>query len=248
MIIGQKKIFLGSRILWGLALLLIVVVVAGGPGAHLGLWSPLDGFILTLKAGFIGGLALAGLALIAAIIIAISKNRGGMGKTLLILLIGLVLASPVGYLRLSGGGGVPAIHDITTDMEKPPVFIALVGKRGEGANSLAYEADKLPALQKAAYPDIKPLMTPLEPGKALAKALEVANKMGWDITGVTASVPRFEATDRTFWFGFADDIVVVITKTGAGSRIDMRSVSRVGRSDLGTNAKRLRKFRTLFTG
>lgn len=248
MIIGHKKTFLGSRILWGLALLLILLVLAGGPGAHLGLWSPLEGFVLTLKSGFIGGLALAGLSLIALVIITISKNRGGMGKSCLTLLIGLVLAAPVLYLRLSGGGGVPPIHDITTDTGNPPVFTALIGKRGEGANSLAYEADKLPALQEKAYPDIKPLITSLAPDKALARAIEVAHRMGWDITGVDAAVPRFEATDHSAWFDFADDIVLVIKKTEAGSQIDMRSVSRVGRSDLGANAKRLRKFRELFTG
>lgn len=246
MIIGQKKIFPGSRILWVLALLLMMVVFIGGPGVHLGLWSPITGFSISLRAGFLGGLALAGLSLIAITIIAMSKNKGGMGKSILTLLIGLVLASPVTYLILTGGGGVPPIHDITTDMDNPPAFIALVDKRGEAANSLAYDSEKLIEMQKVAYPDIKPLLTSLEPDKALARAIEVAGNMGWEITGLDAAVPRFEATDHTFWFGFADDIVVVIKKTEHGSQIDMRSVSRVGISDLGANTDRIRSFQTIF--
>ena len=60
-----------------------------------------------------------------------------------------------------------------------------------------------------------------------------------------AAVPaegRLEATARTRWFGFRDDVVVRVRPDGAGSRVDVRSVSRVGRSDLGTNARRIRGF------
>jgi len=241
MIIGQKKIFFGARIIWGLALLLLLIVVAGGPGVHLGLWTPYEGFLLSLKGGFMGGLALAGLSLIVIIIIAVNK-KGGMGKALLSLFIGLLLAAPVGYLRLSKGGGVPPIHDITTDMVNPPEFMALVGMRGEAANSLAYEGEKLAAQQKAAYPDIAPLMVLDTPEQALSKALEVAVHLGWEITGVDAAAKRFEATDYSLWFRFADDVVLTITETESGSRIDMRSISRVGKSDLGVNAKRIMAF------
>lgn len=246
MILGQKKIFMGARILWALALVLMLVVLAGGPGVHLGLWTPLDGFILSMRAGFMGGLVLAGLSLIVIIIIAMSKNRGGMGKAILTLLIGSVLASPVGYLRMSGGGGVPPIHDITTDMVNPPQFIALVGKRGEDANSLLYEGEKLAVQQKQAYPDITPLMVSDEPEQAFARALDVAGNMGWDITGIDVAAMRFEATDHTFWFAFADDVVLTVKATEAGSQLDLRSVSRVGRSDLGANAKRIRAFLNSF--
>ena len=242
MILGQKKIFFGSRILWALALLLMLVVLIGGPGVHLGLWSPLEGFLLSMKAGFMGGLALAILSLIVIIIIAANKKRGGMGKAILSLVIGLVLASPVGYLRLSGGGGVAPIHDITTDTVNPPLFIALVGKRGADANSLVYEGDKLAAMQNKSYPEIMPLAVADDTEKAFAKALDVAENMGWEITGVDAAALRFEATDYSSWFAFADDVVVTIKATDAGSQIDLRSVSRVGVSDLGANAKRIMSF------
>jgi uncharacterized protein (DUF1499 family) len=245
MILGQKKIFLGARILWVLALLLIVVVIAGGPGVHLGLWSPLNGFIITLRAGFMGGLALAGLSLIVILII-VMKKKYGMGKAVLTMFIGLVLAMPVIYLRMSGGGGVPPIHDITTDMVNPPEFMALVGKRGAEANSLEYEGEKLAAQQEQAYPDVKPLMLVDDPQAAFAKAIEVAGNMGWHITGVDASALRFEATDYSFWFAFADDIVVIVKADESGSQLDLRSVSRVGMSDLGVNAKRILAFQSNF--
>lgn len=243
MILGKKQNFIGASIIWGLALLLLLVVLAGGPGAHLGLWTPLEGFIITLRGAFMGGIGLAALAVIVMIIIAVRKKSGGMGKAVMVLLIGLLLAGPVAYLRLSGGGGVPPIHDITTDTVNPPQFVALVGKRGADANSLVYGGEELAAQQKKAYPDIVPIMVPDKPEKAFARALEVAASLGWDVTGVVASGLRFEATDHTFWFAFADDIVLTIVATETGSRIDLRSVSRVGVSDLGANAKRIRAFR-----
>ncbi len=245
-ILGQKKVFLGARILWALALLLVLVVAAGGPGVHLGLWSPLEGFIITLRSGFMGGLALAGLSLIVIVIIAMNKKRGGMGKAILTLLIGLLLASPVGYLRLFGGGDIPPIHDITTDMVNPPEFVALVGTRGDDANSLDYEGAEIASQQRQAYPDIKPIMVSSLPEQAFAKALEVAGNMGWTVTGVDSSTLRFEATDHTFWFAFKDDVVLTIKSTETGSQIDLRSVSRVGMSDLGANADRIRAFQDNF--
>jgi len=69
--------------------------------------------------------------------------------------------------------------------------------------------------------------------------------MGWKIVDAEKGEGRIEATDRTFWFGFTDDIVIRIIPNGAGSRIDVRSASRVGKSDLGVNAKRIRAFMRL---
>ncbi|VAX08801.1 hypothetical protein MNBD_ALPHA03-1843 [hydrothermal vent metagenome] len=250
--IGQKKTFLGAQIIWLLALLLILVVMAGGPGVHLGLWAPIDGFVLSLKGGFMGGIALAGLSLLVIVIMAVKKTCRGLGKAILALCIGLLLAAPVAYLRLSGGGGVPAIHDITTDLVNPPKFIALVGKRGEGANSLEYDSEKLIPLQKEFYPNIGPIMTSADPQAAFIQARDVAADLGWVILGLDTSeiefgAGRFEATDYSFWFKFADDIVVVVKETETGSQIDLRSVSRVGVSDLGVNAKRIKSFQDSFS-
>jgi len=251
--IGQKKTFIGMQLMWGiriiwlLALLLLVVVFAGGPGVHLGLWAPLEGFVISMKGGFLGGLALSGLSLLALVVLAVKRTCVGLGKVITALSIGLILAAPVAYLRLSDGSGVPPIHDITTDFVDPPIFIALVGKRGEGANSLEYDQGKPALLQKEFYPHIRPIITPEDPQKAFVRAMEVAVSLGWVISGVDAGAGRFEATDHSFWFKFADDIVLVVTETETGSQIDLRSVSRVGRSDLGVNAKRITRFQKSYS-
>ena len=72
--------------------------------------------------------------------------------------------------------------------------------------------------------------------------MAAARKIGWVIVDANAAEGRIETTDTTFWFGFKDDIVIRITPADHGSRVDIRSVSRVGKSDVGTNAKRIRKY------
>jgi len=66
--------------------------------------------------------------------------------------------------------------------------------------------------------------------------------MGWRVVSSAPAEGRLEASDTTRWFGFTDDIVVRVTAAPNGSRIDVRSASRVGRSDLGVNARRIRAF------
>ena len=246
MMADQQKTFIGVRILLGLTLLLLILVFMGGPGVHLGIWTPIDGFRLSFVGGYMGGLFLAGLSVVVMIIVAMDKKKRGMGKLMLTLCIGLLLAAPLGYLRLSGGGGIPMIHDITTDTIRPPEFIVLVEKRGEDANSLVYGGEELAAKQAAAYPDVKPLMVPDEPEAVFNKALDTARRLGWEIAGVDSAVKRFEATDYSFWFKFADDIVVIVKPTETGSRIDLRSISRAGRSDFGVNAARILRFQDNF--
>jgi len=80
------------------------------------------------------------------------------------------------------------------------------------------------------------------PPVAFSRALEAAERMGWTLVANNPAEGRIEATDTTFWYGFKDDIVIRVTPAGAGSRVDVRSVSRVGRSDIGTNARRVRRY------
>jgi uncharacterized protein (DUF1499 family) len=74
------------------------------------------------------------------------------------------------------------------------------------------------------------------------RAEATARAMGWEIVAAEPGEGRIEATDTTMWFGFKDDIVIRIVPEGEGSRLDIRSMSRVGKSDLGKNADRIRKF------
>jgi uncharacterized protein (DUF1499 family) len=83
------------------------------------------------------------------------------------------------------------------------------------------------------------LILPPQPADAFQKAPAEASKMGWAIIDANEEQGRVEATATTSWFGFKDDIVVRIRPDGFGSRVDVRSVSRVGTDDLGTNARRV---------
>ena len=137
---------------------------------------------------------------------------------------------------------VPAIHDITTDTENPPAFVSILPLRKDAPNTADYGGPEIAAKQKAAYPDLTSAMLPLPPPPAFEHALRTARDMGWTIVDSNPGEGRIEATDTTFWFGFKDDIVIRIVPADQGSRVDVRSVSRVGRSDVGTNAKRIRKY------
>ncbi len=242
MSLNEKKPFIGARIIWIVALLLGFVILVAGPGVRLGLWEPIEGFMVTLRWGMRAGLTVAGLSLLVVIYMAITKNKVGMGKVIMALVIGLLMAAPMGAIRMGGGGAAHPIHDITTDMVNPPEFIALVGKRGDKVNSIVYAGEEVSNKQKEIYPDITSLMVSDAPGQAFAKALEVAEDMGWELSGVDEAGLRFEGTARTVWYGFVDDVVVTIKATDTGSQIDMRSVSRVGGSDFGVNAARIRTF------
>jgi uncharacterized protein (DUF1499 family) len=135
---------------------------------------------------------------------------------------------------------VPPIHDITTDPDNPPAFIAVVPLReAASANPAAYEGAKIAGQQRSAYPDIVPLNLAIPPVKAFNRALDTAQRMGWTIVAADDAAGRIEASDRSRWFGFTDDIVIRISPSASGSRIDLRSSSRLGRSDFGANAARI---------
>jgi uncharacterized protein (DUF1499 family) len=161
--------------------------------------------------------------------------------------LGITLA-PWAYQKSLGGP--PPINDITTDTENPPPFVAVIPLREAARPSLGggalvsanYGGSAVAELQKKAYPDIQPLMLALPPSKVFDLALDEARKSGWTIVATDQEQGRIEATDRTGWYGFTDDIVLRIQSDGTGTRLDMRSHSRVGRGDRGKNAERIRAF------
>ena len=125
---------------------------------------------------------------------------------------------------------MPPIHDITTDPDNPPAFSAVVPLRqGEGINSMAYEGAKVAEQQRQAYPDVVPVTVGLVPDVAFARALDTAQRMGWTIVASDKPAGRIEASQRSRWMGFTDDIIARVTPASSGSRIDLRSSSRYGR-------------------
>lgn len=122
------------------------------------------------------------------------------------------------------------------------------GMEGRLVSEVQEEAEFNPDHQKkevsAPYPRLETVVLPSVPfDMAYQAALETVNAKGWTIVTAEPQEGRIEATDTTFWFEFKDDVMIRVLPEGeSGSRVDVRSVSRVGLSDLGANAKRVKLF------
>ena len=136
----------------------------------------------------------------------------------------------------------PRIHDITTDTVDPPQFVSLLTRRGASASPAEYDGPEAASEQHEAYPDIQPLALGLPVAQAFDAAVAAAGRMRWEVIAAERDARRVEAIATTFWLRFKDDIVVRVREAGAGSRIDVRSKSRIGVGDLGTNARRISRF------
>lgn len=183
-------------------------------------------------------LALAGIGLIGAI-----KNRNQKAKHRAALVV-LILIIPMATLFYHGlkGSQAPMIHDITTDTANPPQFNKVLELRDEGANSLQIDADVI-KLQQEHYPAIGSLALSMGKPAAMEKIQSTMLALGWEVLAADEASGIIEASDTSFWFGFVDDVVVRISATESGGvLVDMRSASRVGKSDLGKNAQRIQTF------
>ena len=219
------------------ALGLILLLVAG-PAYRLGV--PLEAAFSILRwGGYTGALGVT-LGMVASFVAYRRRQRLPMAIAIVACVLGVVaVVIPSSWQRRARTA--PPIHDITTDLDNPPTFEAVVPLRAESPNTL----DRPPLLagqQRDGYPDIAPVTLPLPPDRVFNRSLDVAQRLGWEIVAANQASGRIEATDTTRWFGFKDDVAVRITAWGSGTRVDVRSVSRVGRSDLGTNARRIREF------
>jgi uncharacterized protein (DUF1499 family) len=138
---------------------------------------------------------------------------------------------------------VPPIHDITTDIADPPLFVRVAALRKPEDHPVAYDGPSVGEQQRRAYPDLVPLVLKAPHDKVFAAAQGVLASMGLEPVEADAAQGRIEATATSLLFGFKDDVVVRIADDPGGTRVDVRSKSRVGRNDLGVNAKRIRAFR-----
>jgi len=181
-------------------------------------------------------------ALVAVLLLSMARSPapGARGRAALALLLGLVVAGPPLYMYWQVQH-LPRIHDITTNTDNPPTFEAVLPLRKGARNAVDYPATTATE-QRKGYPDIAPLMLPLAPPAAFDRAVQAARAMGWDIVATVPEKLRLEATATTLLFGFKDDVVVRVTPQAQGSVVDVRSLSRVGGSDFGTNAKRVRAY------
>ena len=212
-----------------LALAALLALAASGPGTRFDAFSYRVGLELFRWAAYLGLAA----ALVAVVVLAVpAARRAGIALPAMALLVGLaVFYVPFQFQRTARS--VPSINDITTDTEHPPQFMTAAHP---------YPGDDFARRQRAAYPELGGARLRVAPAEAFKRALSVAQSMGWEVVGQDAAGGRIEAVDTTRWFGFRDDIAIRVTPEGEASRVDVRSRSRVGRNDLGTNARRIRAY------
>jgi uncharacterized protein (DUF1499 family) len=222
------------------AVFALLMVGGAGPAYRLGLVDLTGAFVL-MRWGAWMGLAALLVALIGAWITRPGARRRGFGLTLTGAVAGAA-AFGVPFAMLESAKASPPIHDITTDTENPPRFVAIIALRQGSPNPAEYQGEAVARQQRAAYPDIRPVTLAEPPDAAFKRALTAAREIGWQIVAAVPAQGRIEATDTTAWFGFKDDVVIRITPTAGGSRIDARSVSRLGEGDLGKNAARIRGY------
>ena len=211
------------------ALIALVMLALSGPLTRFDVWSYRTGLTVFRWCAYVAIAA----AVLGAIALLWPRSRArGIAAPAFALILGLaVLYVPLQFQ--SQARAVPPINDITTDTDDPPRYMT---------TARTYPGADFARAQRAAYPDIAPLTLPMAPREAFAHALAAAEAMGWEVVGRDPAAGTIEAVDTTKWFGFRDDIAIRVRPAEAGSRVDVRSKSRVGRSDLGTNARRIRAY------
>jgi uncharacterized protein (DUF1499 family) len=242
---------IGGKLVFAAGLGSMLVALLGALGSGWGLWHFSVGF-QALMVSF----GLAAFAVLCGLLIGWLQKRKGISgpKTFrwLGMLLGLVM---VGWLLsfVYTGRSVPAIHDVSTDLADPPQFQSLAlradnfdkipGEDEDGMKGMSPQQRWVLIHQKA-YGDIRSVRINMPVGEVIAKAERLAKARDWDISAIDLEAGRLEATDTTRFFRFKDDVVIRVraTEDKTGSIVDMRSVSRVGVSDLGVNAKRVRSF------
>jgi len=225
--------------IWLVILSIVVLGISLG-GGRLGLLTPISSFML-FGIGCIV-LAVAGLITLVGIVISTgsagdaSAPRAWSALAISVILVGTAL------IQLRNSSGVPPIHDITTDTNNPPLFEAILPLRADAPNPPGYAGTEIAGQQQSAYPDLVTLTINKPTAEVFTAAEQVARDLNWHIVAADQAAGRIEATDTTTWFRFQDDVVIRLTTLKSGTSVDVRSKSRVGRSDMGANARRIHAF------
>lgn len=243
--IGIERAPRGPRLLGIVALVLgaaaLVLLFLSGPVVRFGGAHFRTGFQLMTWAAYAGIAAVV--VGIAAAVFALSARRR---RALVPAVLGVAMGATAFYLPWSWRNearGYPGIHDITTDPGNPPPFVAVLPLRADAPNSPEYAGDSVAAVQRESYPEVQPLMMAMPVDSAFTLAATAAREMsGWRLVDQDRASGRIEATAVTPWFGFQDDVVIRVSSASGISRVDVRSKSRVGRGDVGANAKRIRAY------
>jgi len=246
--------FLG-RYLPALALLAGLLAVAAvwgtGPLYKMGAISWVT-IIKGLQYGAFLGMAASGIGIVA-ILVRLVSGQGALALGLAGFVLGIAVVGFVMNFR-NQATSVPPIHDITTDTDNPPAFVAILPLREvfDTANPPHYVGDEpLPGnvdqtireAQLASYPELGSVFLDADTSFVFTAAMATVEAMGWELVEASTEDGRIEAVDTTAWYGFKDDVVIRIEEQRGGAiRVDVRSKSRVGVSDLGVNAARISEF------
>lgn len=230
----------------GVGIAAVSLALLGPVLIHLGVLAPLQGFYC-FALGAVLGMPLA----LGFGITGLLRTRKGSGRTgrerawvgigsgaaLLLVLVNAI----------SAGGSAPPIHDITTNIDDPPVFSDAVRNAPDRANGVDYPdgGSDVPAQQRAAFPELTSIQLRATPAEALARSRETAQTLGWTVSAVDTEALTIEAYETTGVFRFVDDIAIRVRPSSSGAVIDLRSNSRVGGGDLGANSARIIAFRAL---
>ena len=217
-----------------------LAALGAGLGYRFGWWHFRTG-IATL--GYVFWVA-AGTAVFCAIALVLAAARSN-ASAIVMGLAGLAIAGITAWIPYSlrmTANSVPAIHDISTDVSSPPQFVRVASLRKPDDHPVAYDGPAVGEQQRKAYPDLAPMVLKAPREKVFAAAQGALASMGLDLVEADAAQGRVEATATSLLFGFKDDVVVRVADVGDGTKVDVRSKSRVGRNDFGMNARRIRAF------
>lgn len=234
----MKKVLCFAAVAAGLLAILLLLIA--GPlyrTETLGLGSA---FLVMRWAAYVGIAAMV--LVIIAMFVLRPATVGGRGILVLSFLAGFI-AFYLPYSQYQTAQSVPRIHDISTDTSNPPEFVAIAPLRADAPNPVEYAGEESATQQQEAYPDIETMRFDNPPQQVFEAALEVVENSGWELVEANANDGRIEATATTQWFGFKDDVVIRITSDNSSTLLDIRSKSRLGASDVGANAARIRDFR-----
>ncbi|WP_257294776.1 DUF1499 domain-containing protein [Endozoicomonas sp. YOMI1] len=222
-------------------MLLLLAMVVGIVGYRSNVL-PFSALSLTFAVSLAGLLLVSAISL-GALPVAWVKRHGHLARHAVVAMVlgGLPLVALILMVGTSGFR-VPRIHDISTDTVTPPEFVAAQQERSASENTLVYGGEALAAKQQQAYPHIQPYQSASDAQQTFGKALDTAQQLGWRVIREDAAGGVIEAVEETRVFGFKDDVIIRIIPLNSGSRVDVRSVSRVGLGDLGANANRIQRY------
>lgn len=223
-----------------------LLLIFSGYGYQWGWWGLGTAFTWLLPGSALVGILGFSLAVIFGFVKWSDPDRQGTKVVIGGLVLSLAVIGTIGYWY-NEAQKYPPIHDITTDIQNPPRFRAAVAlrKAANAPNDTTYGDQDKAKLQRKAYPDVQTLYLDAGYDEAFDRALKAARQMPWEkIETSDKQAGLIEAVDELAWFGFKDDVVIRVdtAETASRSKIDVRSVSRIGRGDLGVNAHRIRNY------